>query len=90
MPTPLKPPIAACAPTEAELTSYDHEHLIIYLRLLDADADGADWRDVARVVLDLDPNKDPTGAERTWASHLARAKWMSDCGYRHLLTSNQP
>jgi hypothetical protein len=31
------------------LTTYDEEHLVTYLRLLDADAEGADWRDVARV-----------------------------------------
>ena len=30
------------------LTRYDEEHVITYLRLLDADAKGADWREVAR------------------------------------------
>jgi hypothetical protein len=29
------------------LTGYDQEHLVTYLRLLDADAEGADWREVA-------------------------------------------
>lgn len=29
----------------------DTEHLVTYLRLLDADAKGVDWREVARVVL---------------------------------------
>jgi hypothetical protein len=37
------------------LTAYDEEHLITYLRLLDADAECADWREVERVVLHLDP-----------------------------------
>jgi hypothetical protein len=38
------------------LTVYDDEHVITYLRLLDADAQDADWREVARVVLHLDPS----------------------------------
>lgn len=49
------------------------------------DEEGADWREVARIVLKLDVRKDPEGAKRTWASHLARAKWMTEYGYRHLL-----
>jgi hypothetical protein len=32
------------APSDSVLTVYDEEHLITYLRLLDADAKGADWR----------------------------------------------
>ena len=83
--TPMTPPTAACAPSDPALTPYDHEHLIAYLRLLDADADGAGWKEVARVVLDLDPDADPDGAHRSWESHLARARWLSECGYRHLL-----
>jgi len=35
------------------LTAYDHEHLVTYLRLLDAEADGADWQDVARIPAQL-------------------------------------
>jgi hypothetical protein len=33
-------------------------YLVTYLRLLDADAEGADWRDVARIVLHLDPERE--------------------------------
>ena len=29
-------------------------HLVTYLRLLDADAEGADWREVAKIVLNVD------------------------------------
>ena len=90
MPTPLHPPTAACAPTGTELTAYDKEHLIVYLRLLDADADGADWREVARIVLNLDPQADPHAARLAWESHLNRARWMSESGYRHLLRSASP
>jgi hypothetical protein len=41
---PLDPPVADQAPRTDELTGYDYEHLVTYLRLLDAEADGADWR----------------------------------------------
>jgi hypothetical protein len=37
-------PVADQAPTGDELTDYDLGHLVAYLRLLDADAEGADWR----------------------------------------------
>ena len=67
------------------LTIYDEEHLITYLRLLDADAQDADWRDVARIVLHLDPEDESDRARRAYESHLSRAKWMTEHGYRHLL-----
>jgi hypothetical protein len=85
MPTPLFPPTAAEAPTDEALTDYDREHLIVYLRLLDAAADRADWREVARLVLGLDPEVDLPGAQRAFESHLDRARWMAGSGYRHLL-----
>jgi len=40
------------------------DHLVTYLRLLDADADGADWREVATIVLNLDVEKDQGRAQR--------------------------
>lgn len=78
------------APTVDALTPYDHEHLITYLRLLDADADSADWREVARVVLHIDPVRERGRAWRSWGSHLARARWMTEHGYRHLLREAGP
>ncbi len=87
---PLDPPVADTAPVESVLTGYDEEHLITYLRLLDADADGADWREVAKIVLHIDPDGEPHRARRAWESHLARAKWMTESGYRHLLRGGAP
>jgi hypothetical protein len=66
------------------------DHLVTYLRLLDADAEGADWREVARIVLQADPVEEPERAKRMWASHLARAEWMTETGYRHLLRRGPP
>ena len=38
------PPIANLAPTHPVLTGYDEQHLITYLRLLDADSERADCK----------------------------------------------
>jgi hypothetical protein len=55
---PQSPQVADTAPDEPFLTGYDMAHLVTYLRLLDADAEGADWREVAAIVLELDVRSD--------------------------------
>ncbi|VIO70629.1 hypothetical protein CI1B_32830 [Bradyrhizobium ivorense] len=87
---PADPKIADLAPSARELTSYDKEHAVTYMRLLDAAADTADWREVARVVLGLDPILEPDRAQRTFDSHMARAKWIAGQGYRDLLRGGWP
>ena len=81
----LDPHVADQAPQDDELTDYDREHFPTYLRLLDAETEGADWAEVARIVLQIDPTDEPERARRAWESHLARAKWMTEHGYQHLL-----
>jgi len=73
------------APQTDGLISYDMGHLVTYLRLLDAEVERADWTEVARIVLHIDPTTEPARARRAWESHLARAKWMTERGYKHLL-----
>jgi len=86
MPQPSPDPhVADEAPQEDRLTDYDRKHFATYLRLLDAEAEGANWADVARIVLHIDPSKHAERARRAWESHLARAKWMTQHGYQHLL-----
>jgi hypothetical protein len=82
---PLKPDLGDLVPDEPVLTAYDEQHLVTYWRLLDAEAEGADWKEVARLVLQIDPDREPGRARRAFDSHLARAQWMADHGYRHLL-----
>ncbi len=79
------PVLADQAPDSPSLTPYDHQHLKTYLRLLDAEADGADWRTAAVVILGLDVEGEPDRARRMHTSHLARAHWMTEHGYRDLL-----
>jgi hypothetical protein len=82
---PLDPKVADLAPTAPTLTPYDEEHVVTYLRLLDADADNANWSEVVRLVLQIDPVAEPERARRAFDSHLSRAKWMTSHGYRDLL-----
>ena len=78
MPTPpLDPDVADMAPVDPSLTGYDEEHVVTYLRLLDADADGADWREARGLVLHIDPYREPERARHAFDTHLARAKWMT-------------
>jgi hypothetical protein len=82
---PLDPDVADLAPSGPVLTTYDEEHAVTYMRMLDADAEGADWREVSRIVLHIDPEQEPNRARRAFDSHLARAKWAAREGYRQLL-----
>jgi len=84
------PPVANKAPSAEALTPYDSDHLVVYLRLLDAEAEGADWTEAARIVLGIDPEREPERARGAWESHLARARWLSDHGYRHLVRGDVP
>lgn len=72
-------------PDGVRLTRYDERHLATYIRLLDADAEGAGWREAVRIIFGLDPDKEPVRAKGVHDSHLARARWMTEVGYRHLL-----
>ena len=81
----LNPDVADLAPDGDELTAYDEEHTVTYCRMLDAERASADWREVARIVLHIDPDREPARAQTAFDSHLARAKWMTEHGYRHLL-----
>ena len=84
------PDVSDTAPDSDVLTGYDEQHLVTYLRLLDAETDGANWAEVARVVLHIDPAQEPERARIAWESHLARAKWMTVQGYKHLLRGGAP
>ncbi|MER8606602.1 DUF2285 domain-containing protein [Mesorhizobium sp. M0663] len=86
----LDPDVADEAPTSPVLTGYDQEHMVTYMRLLDAAAEDADWREVAKIVLRIDPAKEPDRAFRAWETHLARARWMTTTGYRYLLAGGAP
>lgn len=72
-------------PDSPRLTSYDERHLATYIRLLDADGEDADWREAVQIIFGLDPKREPMRAHIVHDSHLARARWMTEIGYRYLL-----
>ena len=75
------------APSVDALTDYDRAHLITYLRLLDAEADKAPWRDATAIILGFHAEDDEERARRAYDTHLARARWMAEKGYTKLLRS---
>lgn len=78
-------PFEDVAPSGDGLTAYDRAHVKLYMRLLDATADGADWREAVQVIFGIDPEAEPDRAKRVHDTHLARAEWMTHSGYRQLL-----
>ena len=77
--------LADTPPAADHVTDYDRSHVKIYLRLLDAAAEGAGWQEVAALVLGLDVAADPDHARCVHEAHLARARWMTTTGYHDLL-----
>ncbi|UHD46322.1 DUF2285 domain-containing protein [Aureimonas altamirensis] len=76
---------ADVAPLGSELTEYDRTHFKLYMRVHDANEDGADWQEAVLIIFGIDPAKEPERAREVHDSHLARARWMIESGYRHLL-----
>jgi hypothetical protein len=48
---------------------------------------GADWRDVSRIVLRIDPDTETERARPAFESHLSRDRWMIERGYHELVRS---
>ena len=84
------PPIIDAPPSADRMTDYDREHLKLYMRLLDAESAGAPVAEVAKILLGIDSESEPERAERVHASHLGRARWMTEHGYRDLLERGLP
>jgi hypothetical protein len=72
-------------PADDGVTDYDRAHSVTYLRLLDAQADGATWQEAASIIMGFNLDGDAERARRVHASHLERALWMTRVGYQHLL-----
>jgi hypothetical protein len=52
--------------------------------MLDANADGADWREVSWIVLHVDVERSLIGRGARMTVILAHAKWMTGSGYKQL------
>lgn len=92
-PVELDPDVDDEAPIGDAITPYDERHFVTYMRLLDAKAENADWKEVAQIVLHRDSMADELRTRRCWQSHLDRAQWLSREGYRRILeqaAANKP
>ncbi|MEV8468578.1 DUF2285 domain-containing protein [Fluviibacterium sp. DFM31] len=78
-------PISDLAPQGDDLTDYDHAHMTLYLRLFDAAESGASLQEISQILFGIDADKEPERARKIYDSHLARAHWMTEHGYRKLL-----
>ncbi len=83
------PPFLDAPPISQTLTAYAREHLVLYLRLLDSSRDGADWREAVQILFGLDTAREPQRCRQVHDTHLARAQWMTEHGYRDLVRSAQ-
>ena len=70
------------------LTQRDRAYMQLYIRLLDADAAGVSWQEIARDILGLDPSADMAGSKAIFDRFLSRARWMTKVGYQLLLKPN--
>ena len=86
-PTPV---VADEVPWSEGITEYDTRHDETYIRLLDADIEGLAKDEMARRILGIDPANEPERARKAVESHLARARWMTEVGYRHLAAGRYP
>lgn len=80
--------VADRAPGDNHVTAYDETHFALYLRLLDASQADANPKEMCRTILGRDPDLDPEGLN-SLDSHLNRARWMCENGYKDLLSSRQ-
>jgi Uncharacterized conserved protein (DUF2285) len=75
-------------PSGDTITAYDRAHLATYLRLLDAERDGACWEEVVQVIFRMDPAAEHDRARQVHQAHLERAQWMTEQGYCDLLRAS--
>lgn len=80
-----EPEVQDEVPWSDEITDYDRAHFVTYLRLLDATRESANPDEIVQIVLGIDPAKEPERAKKVLDSHLKRARWMTEHGYKHLL-----
>ncbi|WP_306120635.1 MULTISPECIES: DUF2285 domain-containing protein [unclassified Roseitalea] len=90
MPQPPQPPIADAPPVDECVTVYDRDHLKLYVRLLDAESEGAPLAEISWLLLGIDAAAEPERAQRVHDNHLGRAHWMTEHGYRDLLMKGLP
>ncbi len=72
------------------LAGYDEERLLTYVRLLDAAAEDADWREVARIVLHINPEKELERCVPRLGESSCPHPTDDHNGYKYLLAGGGP
>lgn len=67
------------------VTVYDEVHFELYAQLLDADAAGIDCDEIVERFLKIDMANSARCGRDILNSHLKRARWMTEVGYKQLL-----
>jgi len=80
--------IADEAPWSDQINAYDEAQFRLYLRLLDAVDAKASNTEICKVLFGIDAEREPVRAQKCIQSHLRRARWMTEHGYRELLQRN--
>lgn len=78
-------PIRSKPPSGDLITDYDRAHFATYLVLLYAAGEGKSEDEMARNILNIDPDEEPVRARHIVSSHLARARWLAESGCYQLL-----
>src|SRR3546814_14743546 len=69
-------------PESPSLTDYDRRQMVTYLRLPDAETDGADWREAVSYLFGPYPARAPQRARRVPETKPPRARRMTEHGSR--------
>jgi len=85
VPPVTKIAVADEAPWSDAINAYDEAQFRLYLRLLDAVEAKASHAEICKVLFDIDAEREPARAKKCLESHLRRARWMTEHGYRELL-----
>lgn len=85
-----RPLVNPKAPSVDYITDYDRKHLGTYLSLLYAIGEDHSEEKMSLDILGIDPVLERDRARHTLRSHLGRARWLANSGYRFLLDGNPP
>ena len=78
-------PFEDTPPGSDVLTAYDLAHLDTYIQLLDAEkAPGTSWQHTVETLFGIDAAREPVRAHQVHEAHHARARWLTEVGYREL------
>ncbi|MDT7854880.1 DUF2285 domain-containing protein [Xanthomonas hortorum] len=85
----LDPKVADDVQWSNRITPYDEAHFVASMWLLDAEADGVDWQEVAKIVPHCDPVAELERTRHGCENYLRQARWMTETGYRKILTDDR-